>query len=121
MSLILLPALLLAAQTVPDKPQGVAPSAPTSCRLVPPPPAADERRIASLLASTDGITAERAFHVRSIREEYEILGALHLCFTMQALVEQGRHPYDVLTTIDPSTGVARDLWFDISSFFGHEF
>ena len=121
MSLTLLPALLLAAQPAPDKPQEAAPAAPTNCRPVPPPPSADERRVASLLAATDGITAARAFHVRSIREEYEIVGALHLCFTMQALVDQSGRPYDVLTTIDPRTGASRELWFDISSFFGHEF
>lgn len=121
MSLILLPALLLAAAQPPDKPQA-APAAPAeTCRLAPPPPPADQRRIASLLAATDGATAERAFRVRGIHEEYEILGALGLCPRMQSLTQQGRRSYDVLSAIDPRTGAARDLWFDITSFFGHEF
>jgi hypothetical protein len=27
----------------------------------------------------------------------------------------------MLSARDPRTGAARDLWFDISSFYGHEF
>ena len=122
MSMLLLPALLLAALQAPDKPQD-APSAPaeTSCRVAAPPPQADQRRIADLLASTQGATAETAFRVRSISEEYEILGALGLCPGMQALTQHGRRSYDVLTATDPRTGASRTLWFDITSFFGRGF
>ena len=119
-------ALLLAAAQPPaqsDRPpsERPQPTGPVDCRVAPPPPAADARRIASLLAATNGATAETAFHVRSIREEYEILGALGLCPEMQSLIQQGRHPYDMLSARDPRTGATRELWFDISSFFGHEF
>ena len=88
---------------------------------MPPPPAAHEARIAALIASASGATAERAISVRNVPEEYEILGALGLCVQMQALIVQGGKHYDLLTAIDPRTGATRELWFDISSFFGHEF
>ena len=40
---------------------------------------------------------------------------------MQALVTpDAHHAYDVLTATDGS-GASRDVWFDISSFYGHEF
>jgi hypothetical protein len=122
MSLILIPALLLAAVQAPDKP-GDTPAAPAEshCRMPPPPPAAHQRRITELLAATDGASAARAFHVRNIPEEYEIVGALGLCTTMQSLIEQNNRPYDMLSTVDPRSGATRELWFDISSFFGHEF
>ena len=122
MRLFLLPALLLAAMQAPDKPQAsYSTPAETGCRPAPPPPQADRRRIADLLASTNGANAAAAFRVRSISEEYEILGALGLCPHMQALTQNGRRSYDVLTAIDPATGAARVLWFDITAFFGHEF
>jgi len=122
MSLFLLSAVLLAAMQAPDKPQA-SPPAPTEtgCRPAPPPPQADQARIAGLLAATSGATAETAFRVRSIREEYEILGALGLCPRMQALTRNGRRSYDVLTATDPRTGASRDLWFDITAFFGRGF
>jgi hypothetical protein len=119
-------ALLLAAAQPPAQPykppseQGpLARSA--GCRPMPPPPAADEVRIARLSASATALSAETAIRVRSVHDEYEILGALRLCSHMQALVQRGGHPYDVLTAIDPITGFTREFWFDISSFFGHEF
>jgi hypothetical protein len=107
----------------PEKPpsERVAPSGPVNCRRAAPPPAAHERRIAGMIAATRGASAETALHVRSIREEYEILGALGLCPEIQSLTEQGGHPCDMLNARDPQTGTARELWFDISSFFGHEF
>jgi hypothetical protein len=119
-------ALLLVAVQPPaqsDKPpsERIAPPGPVDCRRAAPPPAADERRIASMIAATSGASAQTAFHVRSIREEYEILGALGLCPEEQSLVEQGGRPYDRLSARDPQTGAARALWFDISSFYGHEF
>src|SRR6201999_3793552 len=108
--LILFPALLLAAAQAPDKPQD-APAAPAQahCRMPPPPPAAHQRRIAELLAATDGASAARAFRVRSIPEEYEIVGALGLCTNMQSLIEQNNRPYDMLSTVDPRTGATREL------------
>lgn len=118
-------ALLLIAAQPPAQPgtpsEPVAPPGPVDCRRAAPPPAAHERRIAGMIAATSGASAQTAFHVRSIREEYETLGALGLCPEIQSLTEQGGHPYDVLNARDPQTGAARELWFDISSFFGHEF
>jgi hypothetical protein len=115
-------AILLAAAQPADKPQPAPlPPAGASCTPAPPPAAGRQSRIASLLASATGASAQAAIRVRNIHEEYEVLGALGLCPRMQALVEHGRTAYDVLTAIDPRTGASRELWFDISSFFGHEF
>jgi hypothetical protein len=122
MSMSLFLALLLAGAQAPDKPQAAPPApAQAGCRPAAPPPAADQHRIASLLASASGATAETAFHVRSVHEEYEILGALGLCPDTQSLVMHGRRSYDLLRTTDPRTGAPRELWFDISAFFGQEF
>ena len=119
MSILL--ALLLAAQAPATSQAAPLPPAQGSCRPVPPPPAAHRVRIASLLASATGANAAAAYRVRSIAEEYELLGALGLCRGMQALSIQGNHPYDILTATDPRTGATRELWFDIASFYGHEF
>ena len=124
--MILIAALLLAAQDPvkppPQTPPSDAPVAGTSTtRQCTPSSAPPSRRIAQLLASATGASAATAYRVRNIGEEYQILDALGLCPQMQALVMPNNHPYDVLTGVDPRTGTTRDLWFDIASFFGHEF
>lgn len=124
--MILSLAFLLAAAQPPaqlDRPpsERTPPAGPVSCTPAPPPPPAHARRIADLIASTAGAAAESAFRVRSIREEYEILGALGLCPEMQSLMQHGRYSYDMLRARDPRTGATREFWFDISSFYGREF
>lgn len=123
--MILIAALLLAAQEAPKPSPQAPPDAPvagttTSAQCTPSstPPS---RRIAQLLASTNGASAATAYRVRNIGEEYQILDALGLCPHIQSLVMPDNHPYDVLSAVDPRTGATRDLWFDIASFFGHEF
>jgi hypothetical protein len=71
-----------------------------------------------MLAATDGSAPERAWRVRSIREEYQIIDALGLCPRVQSLVTQRRRPYDLQRVVDPRSGAERELWFDISAFFG---
>jgi hypothetical protein len=120
--MILIAALLLAAQDPVKPPPSDAPVASTSTtRQCTPSSAPPSRRIAQLLASATGASAATAYRVRNIGEEYQILDALGLCPQMQALTMPNNHPYDVLTGVDPRTGESRDLWFDIASFFGHEF
>jgi hypothetical protein len=78
-------------------------------------------RIEKLIASTDGATKATAYKVKSVDEEYQILRALHLKPEQQDLViGDDKHPYDMLTVI-AEDGAKRKLWFDIKSFYGHEF
>ena len=78
-------------------------------------------RIEKLIASTDGATKATAYKVKSVDEEYQILRALHLKPSQQDLViGEDKHPYDMLTVV-AEDGAKRELWFDIKSFFGHEF
>jgi len=86
-----------------------------------PAPAPPSGRIAALLAKSDGSTRAAAIKVRSVDEEYRILAALGLRPKSQALISDAGGTYDLLTATDPRTGAERQLWFDISSFFGHEF
>jgi hypothetical protein len=95
--------------------ESAVPPAPPPCA---PAPAPASGRIARLLASADGASAATAYRVRSVREEYQILAALGLCPGSQGLTTVGRRTYDVLTALDPRTGAERELWFDISAFFG---
>jgi hypothetical protein len=79
----------------------------------PPPPSA---HLAKIMSRGDGRSAETAYKVASVREEYEIVRALGLEMKSQALVMR-KKPYDVLTVRDPRDGSTRALWFDIGSFF----
>jgi len=94
----------------------IAVSAPP-VEVVPPPP----RRIARIIERADGTSAETAFRVRSVRQEYQVVQALGLQTRSQSLIFVGRRPFDVLTVTDPRSGEERRLWFDISSFYGSGF
>ncbi|MEZ0243443.1 MAG: DUF4919 domain-containing protein [Sphingomonas sp.] len=79
-------------------------------------------RIAKIMKSGDGKSAETAYKVKSIGEEYQVMQALgYPRPEMQSLVFEKDKPYDVLTTTDPKTGEKVEVWFDISSFFGKGF
>jgi hypothetical protein len=82
-----------------------------------PPGVAPSKHIAKIMAHADGASAETAYKVGSIREEYEIVRALGLEVESQALVEAKKKPYDVLTVRDPRGGGTRALWFAIGSFY----
>lgn len=83
--------------------------------------AVDEGRIAKILASADGKTRETAYPVGAVSEEYDLLRALGFKPKEQALIVEGKKAFDVLTVIETRSGEDRKVWFDISSFFGHEF
>lgn len=74
------------------------------------------KRIQKIIAKADGMTAETAFKVASIDEEYRVLQALRLQPRSQALVVHRKKPYDVMTVTD-ETGAERQIWFDISRFY----
>ena len=73
-------------------------------------------------AARDGSSKELAIKVRSVDQEYKILRGMNLTVEQQALIndEDGR-AFDVMTVLDPASGAKREVWFDITSFFGKEF
>jgi hypothetical protein len=72
----------------------------------------------TILASANGTGPDDAYPVRSVAQEYEILRLLGLQSRGQALHTINGRPYDVITAVNPSTGQQRDVWFDISRFYG---
>lgn len=72
--------------------------------------------LASITASGDGKSADTAYQVISIEEEYFVMDARGLHSEQQSLMFQAQKPYDVL-----STGDGQNVWFDISLFYGKEF
>jgi hypothetical protein len=78
-------------------------------------------RVERILKSGDGKTAETAYQVKSVAEEYQVIRALGLAPQEQALILKDDKAYDLMTVVDPKTGNKVELWFDISSFFGKGF
>ena len=62
------------------------------------------------LMTGDGLTPKTAYTVISVQEEYELLHALGLKVTRQALAKIDSHAYDVMTT-EGHDGVAGDYYF----------
>lgn len=125
---ILLPlAFLLAASPAwAGEKAGAAPAAaptPVPTAEVPPEP---PKAIARELASGDGKTMATAYVIfenterTGVSKEYVILRFLGLEPQMQALIfdEKTGKPYDMLRVRDPKTGEEREVWFDISNYFG---
>ena len=88
-----------------------------SCSTALAQPTASPERIAKILSRGDGISQQTAYKVKSVREEYQVVAALGLEPGSQSLVVNNK-PYDVIEATDPRTGAKRDVWFDISSFYG---
>ena len=74
------------------------------------------KRLAKILAHSDGSTEQSVYKVKSVHEEYELLAALGLKPGKQSLIIK-KKPYDVVKGIDERTGLTREVWFDISSFY----
>jgi len=70
----------------------------------------------------DGSSYEKAIIVKSIKAEYEWLAENYLGYKMimQELREYKKKPYDILT-VKTADGIKREIYFDISSFFGKGF
>jgi hypothetical protein len=73
----------------------------------------------ALLSAGDGKSAETAFRVFSIREEYIIMEELGYAVSSQSLLSTPNgKSYDMLSGTDKKTGKTVDVFFDISFFFG---
>lgn len=81
---------------------------------------APSKKIAKILAKGDGLTRETAYTVSSVNQEYEILRYLGLKPISQSLV-MDKKAFDQFTAVDEITGEERNVWFDISKFFGRMF
>lgn len=90
--------------------------APLASACVTPPDAA------SVAASAGGTGPDDAYVVQSVAQEYEILRLLGLEMEVQSLHVIDGKPFDVLEVRDPANGGAeREVWFDISRFFGRNY
>lgn len=80
--------------------------------------AAAAEKLAAL--ENDGSSYEKAIKVQSVSEEYEWLGLYYPGYTMirQVLAFENKTPYDILKF--EFDGVEKEIYFDISSFFGKE-
>jgi len=58
----------------------------------------------------DGLSPDKAFVVIDVDEEYALIRARGLKVTNQALIQQGGHSYDALTTLDDK-GASATLYF----------
>ena len=75
---------------------------------------------ASITGSGDGKTANTAYRVVTVREEYATLMILGLRRTKQALVHDGPHSFDVLTAVDPDTKAESTIYFNIDPIIDHQ-
>ncbi|MXO71333.1 DUF4919 domain-containing protein [Alteraurantiacibacter buctensis] len=71
----------------------------------------------TVIASAAGTSAQDAYRVSSVAQEYEVLRVLGLEARSQALHVINGQPYDVITAFNPRTGETRDVWFDIARFY----
>jgi len=75
--------------------------------------------IQAIFQTGDGKTAETAWEVLTVHEEYIILGVLGLQPGSQSLVHKGKHNYDVLEPTDPKTHEKVTLYFNIDKPMEH--
>lgn len=73
-----------------------------------------------VIASANGTGPDDAYVVSSVAQEYEVLRLLGLESQGQSLRVIDGHPYDVIDAIDLQTQETREVWFDISRFFGRD-
>jgi hypothetical protein len=71
----------------------------------------------SIRDSGDGMTAETAYVVIGVAEEYSFLGALGVQVARQSLVQSARGPVDALEVVNPANGERRTVYFDVSRLF----
>jgi hypothetical protein len=76
-----------------------------------------DRLLHALMRSGDGKTAQSAYRVLTIKEEYFVMNELGYGVSGQALMSENNKPYDVLFGRDKK-GKSVSIYFDISSFFG---
>ncbi len=83
-------------------------------------PAPPSARVAEILKSGDGKSEATAYKVKSVHDEYEVLGALGLRPGGQSLIVHGKKAFDLLSVTDPKTQQKVDIYFDINSFYWNE-
>lgn len=77
--------------------------------------------INSILNGADGKSANTAYVVISVPEEYVVIAFLGLERTKQALVEENGSKYDILTVVNPDKNEPFKLYFNIDIVFkGYE-
>lgn len=118
-ALLLLAALISSSALA--EPSSQPTSSPATGSEAQSPPANLPKSVAKLLSKADGRTQATAIKVRSVRQEYEVIGALGYQRGRQSLVMKDGKTYDVLAVTHTVTGVTREFWFDISSFYGFGF
>lgn len=74
------------------------------------------KRVLKIMTRGDGLSAATAYKVRKVADEYEVAAALGLRVKSQSLIMLKNRTYDVLK-VTAEDGSARELWFDISSFY----
>ena len=67
--------------------------------------------------ATAGASERTAVKVGSVAAEYTWLAAHGLRPREQSLVVRGKQAFDMISALDEK-GTAREVWFDISSFYG---
>jgi hypothetical protein len=70
----------------------------------------------SIKSGGDGKSAETAWHVISVSEEYAVLRSMSLRAAGQSLANQNGHAYDVMKTIDPKN-VEATYYFNVDKPF----
>jgi len=76
-----------------------------------------EKLLNALLSTGDGKSAETAYCVQGINEEYQIMNHFDYQVDSQALVMANGAEYDVLSGTDRKSKKSVSLYFDISGFF----
>lgn len=75
--------------------------------------------IQAIFQTGDGKTAETAWQVLTVHEEYIVIGVLGLQPGSQSLVHKGKRSYDVLEPTDPKTHEKATLYFNIDKPMEH--
>lgn len=70
----------------------------------------------SIISTGDGESAETAFIVSSVTDEYVVMSFHEYAFAGQSLVNEKKHNYDILYYIDGN--IKREMYFNIDLFFG---
>jgi|SRR5688572_15665038 hypothetical protein len=83
---------------------------------------ASTQPVAGNSTDRDGSTVEKAIPVKSVGAEYDWIKKTYpgSQVTQQALINKGKKHYDLLT-FTTSSGETKQVYFDISSFFGKGF
>ena len=69
----------------------------------------------------DGLSKEQAIIILGVDAEYDYLESKYTEFEMeiQTLIDDGDKQYDILNIKLPD-GIKKEIWFDISDFYGRE-